>query len=140
MEILGVGTGELIVILILMLVVAGPKRMLQWAYTGGQYAAKLRTMWHDVMVHVQAEFDEAGVNVQVPKEMPTRANLNRTIQRQMNQAFTPITQPLKETLDQASIEFRSGGASRPAAPRANDETPSASPNLGAWSQTEERAS
>jgi len=50
MEIFGIGGAELVAILIIMLVVAGPKRMIQWAYVLGQYVAKFRAMWDDLVV------------------------------------------------------------------------------------------
>ena len=36
MDILGIGGGELVLIVLVMLVVAGPKRMIQWAYIAGK--------------------------------------------------------------------------------------------------------
>jgi Sec-independent protein translocase protein TatA len=102
MEILGIGGAELIAILLIMLVVAGPKRMIQWAYILGQYTAKLRQMWAETMKMVQKEFDQAGVDIQVPKDIPTRANLKS----QMNKAFTTITQPTQDVIDEVKAEIR----------------------------------
>ena len=79
MEIFGIGGAELVAILIIMLVVAGPKRMIQWAYILGQYTAKVRAMWAETMTYVQKEFDEAGLNVQLPKDVPTRGSFTREI-------------------------------------------------------------
>lgn len=45
MDILGIGGWELVAIIIIMLVVAGPKRMIQWSYTAGKYVAIMRKMW-----------------------------------------------------------------------------------------------
>ncbi len=39
MNLLGVGVPELVVIFVIMLVFAGPKRMVRWAYVLGQYTA-----------------------------------------------------------------------------------------------------
>jgi len=75
MDILGVGGWELVAILLIMLIVAGPKRMIQWSYTLGKYVAQLRRMWSETAQMLQKEFDDAGVDVQVPKDIPTRADL-----------------------------------------------------------------
>ena len=63
MEILGIGGAEFIAIFIIMLVVAGPKRMIQWAYVMGKYTAKIRAMWAESMTYLQKEFDAAGLDV-----------------------------------------------------------------------------
>lgn len=106
MEILGVGGAELVAILIIMLVVAGPKRMIQWAYVLGQYTAKVRAMWAETMTYVQKEFDEAGLNIQLPKDVPTRGSLNREIGKQVEKAIAPIANPLKSTLDETAAEIK----------------------------------
>ena len=94
MDILGVGGWELVAILLIMLIVAGPKRMIAWSYTLGKYVSQLRRMWADTAQMLQKEFDDAGVDVQVPKDIPTRNDLNREIGR----ALTPVTKPFQETL------------------------------------------
>ncbi len=94
MDILGVGGWELVAILIIMLVVAGPKRMITWSYQLGKYISMLRKMWAETAQVLQKEFDEAGVDVQVPKDIPTRNDLNREIGR----ALTPMTKPFQESL------------------------------------------
>lgn len=101
MDILGVGGWELVVIIVIMLVVAGPKRMIQWSYTLGKYVSVLRKMWSETAQMLQKEFDEAGVDVQVPKDIPTRT----TIGREINRALTPVTKPLQETLDATKHEI-----------------------------------
>lgn len=101
MDILGVGGWELVVIFIIMLVVAGPKRMIQWSYTLGKYVAMLRKMWGETAQMLQKEFDEAGVDVKVPKDIPTRGDLNREITR----ALTPVTKPLQETMEATKGEL-----------------------------------
>lgn len=106
MEIFGVGGAELVAILIIMLVVAGPKRMIQWAYVLGQYMAKARTMWAETMTYMQKELNEAGMDVELPKEIPTRASLNSEISKQVQKAVSPISKPLQDTLDAAKTEVQ----------------------------------
>jgi hypothetical protein len=79
-----------------MLIVAGPKRMIQWAYVVGTYTAKFRKMWEETVDYIQKEVDEAGLDVKVPKELPTRANLNREITKVMKPVTAPVEEALKE--------------------------------------------
>jgi Sec-independent protein translocase protein TatA len=96
MELFGIGTAELIAILIIMLVVAGPKRMIRWAYILGQYTAKIRRLWAETMAVVQKEFDAAGMDITVPREIPTRS----TLVSQMNNALSSVTRPVQTALDE----------------------------------------
>jgi Sec-independent protein translocase protein TatA len=106
MELFGIGTTELIAILIIMLVVAGPKRMLQWAYILGQYTAKLRAMWAQTMAVMQKEFDQAGVDVTLPKNIPTRNSLVS----QMNNALSGMTKPVQDVLDEVKTDVHEAQA------------------------------
>lgn len=159
MNIFGVGEMELVIILILMLVVAGPKRMVKWAYVLGQYTAKLRGMWTETVGYLQKEFDEAGLDVQLPKTPPTKATLNQTIVQAMKPLTKSLEDPLKEPLkevnrvkDMATIDMGVNGStgngngkvqtssapSTPAAPPAPTTPPSPpsdspSSGLGTWS-------
>ena len=96
MNIFGVGGPELMVILIIMLVFAGPKRMIHWSYILGTYLAKFRVMWAQTVDLVQKEFDDAGVDIKLPKQPPTRRNLNKAI----SDAIEPMTKPLQESMDE----------------------------------------
>jgi Sec-independent protein translocase protein TatA len=109
MEILGIGTAELIAILLIMLLVAGPKRMIRWAYILGQYATKLRGMWAEVMTSVQKEFDAAGMDVKLPKDIPTRQGLTN----HMNKAFSTITKPTQDVMNEIKAEMTSAETLRP---------------------------
>ena len=106
MEIFGVGGAEVVAILIIMLIVAGPKRMIQWAYVLGQYTSKARAMWAETMGYVQKELNEAGMDIELPKEIPTRASLNSEISKQVQKAVAPISKPLQDTLDAAKSEVQ----------------------------------
>ncbi|MCA9886224.1 MAG: hypothetical protein KC708_24800 [Anaerolineae bacterium] len=92
MNIFGVGGAEFILILLIMLIIAGPKRMATWAVIMGKYVGKLRIMWSEVVDVVQKEIDEAGVGVQLPKELPTRQNISKMI----TDVAKPISQPLEQ--------------------------------------------
>lgn len=100
MNILGVGGTELILIVVIMLIVAGPKRMAQWAYIAGTYLAKFRAMWSETVDVLQKEFDQAGVDIKIPKDVPTRGSINK----QATKVLEEFTRPVKETMEKATAE------------------------------------
>lgn len=138
MEILGVGGAELVAIFIITLIVAGPKRMITWAYMLGKYTAKARAMWAESMTYIQQELKDAGMDVELPKEPPTRGSINRQIAK----SFTPVTKPLEDALNETRTQInettkpvptteRNGrGPNLPAAPPPADQP---KPGLGTWS-------
>jgi Sec-independent protein translocase protein TatA len=99
MDFLGIGGWELMTLLVIMLIVAGPKRMIQWAYIAGTYAAKLRAIWAETMKVVQKELKASGVDVNLPKDLPTS---RQALRKQINNTLKPITNPLKETMDEVN--------------------------------------
>ena len=101
MNFLGVGAWELVAILLIMLVFAGPKRMIHWSYVLGQHVAKFRKIWSETVDLVQKEFDDAGVDIKLPKEPPTRKSLNRTV----TDAIKPMTQPVQDSLDEVKKDL-----------------------------------
>ncbi len=135
MNIFGIGTAELIAILIIMLIVAGPKRMIQWAYTLGVYMSKMKAMWSETVKYLQQELDEAGVDIQLPKEVPTRAN----IRKMADSVIQPVQQPIQDSLKQVQDEVNQAtslekSASNLAEP--SEKAPvSQNGDLGAWSRT-----
>lgn len=133
MNILGLGPAELVMILLIMLVVAGPKRMAQWAYVAGQLFAQVRVMWQDMMGIVQEELQEAGMEPEVMDTLRklssnTRSlrgasrqltqSVNEQTRKQLDQMFTPDAKPAK----QESPPPQSGGNGA-AAPEAPAESP-----------------
>ncbi len=102
MNLLGMGTAELLVIVVIMLIVAGPKRMIQWAYIVGRYVGQLRVMWRDVMKSVQQEFDASGVDIQLPKELPTR----NEVYRLAKDAMKPIAEPMQNAMKEVEAEAK----------------------------------
>ncbi|RMG84896.1 MAG: hypothetical protein D6712_10445 [Chloroflexi bacterium] len=106
MNILGIGGWELVAIFIIMLLVAGPERMIRWAYQLGRLMAYLRHMWADVMRVIQEGLRESGIDIELPDKPPTRAELNRKISRTIESAARPVREPLEEvdkTIKQASV-------------------------------------
>ena len=103
MNVLGVGAWELVAILLIMLVFAGPKRMIHWSYVLGQHVAKFRKVWSETVDLVQKEFDDAGLDIKLPKEPPTRKSLNSAV----TDAVKPMTNPMQETLDEVKKDLDS---------------------------------
>lgn len=101
MNVFGVGAPELILILIIMLVVAGPQRMIQWSRILGRYVGQFRQMWEQMIDVVQKEFDEAGVDVKLPKEPPTRQSITDMVK----QATKPISEPIEESLKEVQTDL-----------------------------------
>jgi len=102
MNIFGIGGTEIAIIVLIMLVVAGPKRMLQWAYLFGKFSAQLRVMWRDVMGNIQKELDDAGMDVKLPKEMPTRQNINKLA----SDVLRPVQEPIEKVAKEYEAEFK----------------------------------
>ena len=98
MNILGVGTFEFIIIFIIMLTVAGPKRMLQWSLILGQYIRKFQRMWSEAVEMIQKELDDADTGIQLPTEVPNRHNLMQWVKN----TTTPITQPFESAIHEAT--------------------------------------
>ena len=102
MNVFGVGAWELVAILLIMLVFAGPKRMIHWSYVLGQHVAKFRKIWSETVDLVQKEFDEAGVDIKLPKEPPTRKSLNKSL----TEAVKPMTKPVQDSLDEVKKDMK----------------------------------
>lgn len=107
MNIFGVGGAELVLIIVIMLVVAGPKRMVRWAYVAGEYIGKLRHMWAEVVDVMQREIDDAGLDVKLPSEPPTRQNID--------QWARSVAKPFTEDLENAAKDIEKTTAAATAA-------------------------
>lgn len=105
MNILGVGPAELAVIIVLMLVVAGPKRMIQWAYQAGRYAAMMRKMFQETMDAIQKEIDDSGLDVR--KDLRSGFNVIDEASKVINSEAdtrTPTVPPVDTTSGTATDE------------------------------------
>ncbi|MBK8034412.1 MAG: hypothetical protein IPO91_12845 [Chloroflexi bacterium] len=111
MEIFGIGLGELMAIILVMLVIVGPERMIRWAFTLGQYAGKLQQLWRETAKTLQHELDASGTGITVPKEIPTRQTLTRDMDRALRNLYaTPPARrdaaPAAEVVDVPEVEER----------------------------------
>lgn len=74
MEILGVGAAEVVVVALLMLIVAGPKRSAEWARQIGIYVGKMREMWNRMMADLRSEMgDDADELLKTAQEFQRTA-------------------------------------------------------------------
>lgn len=95
MNIFGIGPAELVLIFLIALVVAGPQRMMLWAYHAGRFVGRLRKYWEEFAAVIEAEAREAGIDVKVPRQPPTR----QTIDRSIRQTIQPYTQDIQKLAD-----------------------------------------
>ncbi len=93
MNFFGIGGAEIVLIILIMLIVAGPKRMIQWAYVMGVWVGKARNMWTQAVGVLQQEIDAAGGGIKLPTTPPTRQSFVRMV----NDAVKPYTEELEKT-------------------------------------------
>ncbi|PJF43833.1 MAG: hypothetical protein CUN55_07100 [Phototrophicales bacterium] len=106
MDILGVGAAELLIIGLLILIVAGPKRSAEWARTAGEYVYKLRQMWNQMMQELRNELGEdADVFVQTAQQLQKtsseirQATSTRNIVGKAIQVGDAVTRPTNPSAD-----------------------------------------
>jgi Sec-independent protein translocase protein TatA len=137
MNFLGVGPAEVVVILILMLVVAGPKRMIQWAYQAGRYTATLRKMFQETMDQITREFEDSGIDVR--KDIPDLRSkfdiigeASRVINADLNaQSPSPATPPAEQTSAPATPNINSDSSAQNS-PVAGTQDEGDTPRYDAW--------
>jgi Sec-independent protein translocase protein TatA len=127
MNILGVGPAEVVVILILMLVVAGPKRMIQWAYHAGRYTAIFRRMFQETMAQITREFEESGIDVR--KDLADLPKLRSNFDI-IGEASRVINADLKADPAAPPAATNSDSSSKPSVAGAKDEDDK--PRYDAW--------
>ena len=70
MEIFGVGAMEVVVVALLMLIVAGPKRSAEWAREAGKYVRQMRLIWQRMMQDLRNEMgDDANELVKTAEQL-----------------------------------------------------------------------
>ena len=70
MELFGVGAMEILVIALLLLIVAGPKRSAEWARQAGEYMREIRIMWQRMMQDLRSEIgDDANEIVKTAQQI-----------------------------------------------------------------------
>jgi Sec-independent protein translocase protein TatA len=105
MNILGVGPAELVLIFIIMLMVAGPKRMIRWSYLIGRYLTQFRSMFQDAWVAVQREIQaEAGDALKDLPKLPTSTKFNpmNELRNAIQKEINPVPTVEKTTTNKAN--------------------------------------
>lgn len=80
MDILGIGAAEILLIGLLLMIVAGPKRSAEWARLAGEQLYKLRQIWSRMMQDLRNELgDDADVFVRTAQDIQrTTSDLRST--------------------------------------------------------------
>ncbi len=102
MNIMGMGIPELLVILLIAMIVAGPKRLMQWAYISGRFMGQMRVMWGQMMSSIQREFDDAGLDIKMPKDPLNRSQ----VQQFTRDALRPLSDPMRQAMHDYEREAR----------------------------------
>lgn len=102
MNILGMGVAELILVMIIALIVAGPQRLARWAYVLGRLMGQAREMWSRMMEGVQKEFDDAGLDIKLPKDFTNRGQMRRFA----DEALRPLREPVQQAMDEYRQEAK----------------------------------
>lgn len=147
MELFGVGGVEFLLIIVIAMVVAGPKRVVQWAYYAGKFFARVRKIWGEMMMVIQKEINAAGIDVELPKTPPTRQSISQTTRdllkpytKELDEAQKDIERNLENVQREMAIKENvklSGQIKQnvtPPTPQNSNTPPSESPTtFGTWS-------
>lgn len=75
MDIFGIGAAELIIVALLTLIVAGPKRSAEWARQAGVWLGQLRDLWQRMMADLREEIgDDADEILKTAEEFSRTTN------------------------------------------------------------------
>jgi Sec-independent protein translocase protein TatA len=102
MNIFGVGSAEFVLILIIAMIVAGPKRLIEWSYIAGRYIGQLKVLWGQMVESLQQDLNEAGVDIKLPKELPNRSNVHKIA----GEALRPLAGPMQQAMKDYEAEVK----------------------------------
>ncbi len=135
MNILGIGPAELILVFMIALAVAGPKRMIQWAYTIGRYVAQMRAMFQETVAAIQKEINIDDLNIPTDlTRFPTKpfdivSEANKVINSELKDSLSvDLDAPPAPTAATATSLAAPSGP--PAAPASPDNGSSPAPEAG----------
>ena len=78
MDIFGIGTGEFLLILVLILILMGPKKLQEVARVMGKTSRVIRRLGSDLSAAIKQELDESGKetssSVEQHRDVPSDAN------------------------------------------------------------------
>lgn len=102
MNIFGVGSAEFVLILIIALIVAGPKRLIEWSYIAGRYIGQMKVLWSQMVESLQQDLDEAGVDIKLPKQLPNRSNIDKVA----GEVLRPLAEPMQQAMKDYEAEVK----------------------------------
>lgn len=127
MNILGVGLFEFALIFLIMLMVAGPKRMVRWAYILGRYTAQARGMFQETVNALQKEFEaEVNMTKEIAGEVKKVPTGSFDIVREANKLIS------EQPIDAAKSSGT--GINTPATPPSDKPSSDDKPGYGTWQQ------
>lgn len=128
MNLFGIGAAELAIIFLIMLIIAGPKRMMQWAFIAGTYVAKLRKMWDETSKILKKELEQAGIEPEVVdtlQELAKPRGLRKAnpldalvdeMKKPMEQALKPVEAVVDEIKAKPGTSLQQKDAEAPSTP------------------------
>jgi Sec-independent protein translocase protein TatA len=90
----GIGTGELFAIIVIAILVVGPKRMLEFGQAIGRLTRRGRQIWGEVMNTIQAELQET-----------------QTVMQEISSEATSLTSEVESTGETAQAAVKKSGTS-----------------------------
>ncbi len=109
---LGGFPAELLIVFVVMLLVAGPKRMITWAYLIGKYTAHLRALYQETITTVQKELQAAGFDEQI-RQSPAVSKvqdevMNPSASESEAQPTSPASRPDSLDVPEVNADEHSG--------------------------------
>jgi len=100
LDFLNVGPWELALVLLIAILVAGPRRMVEIARTLGQYSRQLRDLSREFTTALQAEIQAAEKGASETEEEVGQIGIDlREVQRDLEDVLTGSAQPESEPKD-----------------------------------------
>ena len=130
-NILGIGLPQIAIVLVLSLVLFGPKQMMAYAYQAGRFLAKARAMWEEAARNMQAEIQNSGLDLKEFQE------LGQGLRQDMNKAVGEVNSSINTTLSipawDPGIPYTSGVVTPSVEPTIVPPAPAIAPSIEAVS-------
>jgi sec-independent protein translocase protein TatB len=104
MNILGIGVPEIAIIVLIILVVAGPERAMRWAYIFGREMGKIRAMAAEAMAAFRAEIEAAGLD----KDLDDLRETGKQLQKMVNETPDP-RRSIGKAIKEVNVLTANGG-------------------------------
>jgi sec-independent protein translocase protein TatB len=104
MNILGIGAPEIVIIVVIVLIVAGPERAMRWIYLVGREFGKIRAMSAEAMAVFRAEIESAGLD----KDLDELRETGKQLQKMVNETPDP-RRAVGEVIKEVNVLTGNGG-------------------------------